>query len=163
MANEILQRKAKDERALVMTTTKAAAEELTARLQSQDIRCFWMHEGLTTDERRQRLHEIRYGDCDVIVGCNLLREGLDLPMVSLVAILNADTKGFLRDETSLIQMIGRAARHANGKAIMYANTVTGAMSRAIQLTRRRRRLQQEHNRRNGGRSATVPASHLKSA
>ena len=102
--------------------------------------------------------ELREGKSDVVVGCNLLREGLDLPEVSLVAVLDADREGFLRDATSLIQTLGRSARHVNAKAILYANTVSPAMIRAIVETRRRRRVQEEHNREHGITPATVPAA-----
>jgi excinuclease ABC subunit B len=145
LTEEIRQRAARGERTLVMTMTKSEAEDLVDQLQARGINCKWMHSDLTTPERNQLLADLREDKFDALVGCNLLREGLDLPMVSLVAILKAERKGFMRNVSSFIQMIGRAARHENGTAILYADTVTPAMARAQFETLRRRRLQKEFN------------------
>ena len=134
------------------------AEDLTEYLDRNGIKVRYIHFNVETMERMQLLRDLRLGVFDVLVGINLLREGLDLPEVSLVAILDADKEGFLRAERSLIQTIGRAARNADGKVIMYADTVTGSMERAIGETRRRRAIQDEYNRANG----IVPKTVVKS-
>lgn len=137
------------ERVLVTTLTKRLAEDLADYLTQQNIRCKWLHSELDAFERVEILRDLRAGRFDVLVGVNLLREGLDLPEVSLVAILDADKEGFLRSETSLIQTIGRAARNVNATVILYADKVTDSMQRAIEETRRRRKMQEEYNRRHG--------------
>ena len=149
LIGEIRQRVEKKERVLVTTLTKTMAEDLTEYLSSHDIKCRYMHFGIDTIERMQLLRDLRLGVFDVLIGINLLREGLDLPEVSLVAILDADKEGFLRSETSLIQTVGRAARNAEGKVIMYADTITGSMQRAIDETKRRRKKQDDYNKANG--------------
>ncbi len=149
LISEIRQRSEKGERVLVTTLTKTMAEDLTEYLSGHDIKCRYMHFGTDTLERMELLRDLRLGVFDVLIGINLLREGLDLPEVSLVAILDADKEGFLRSETSLIQTVGRAARNAEGKVIMYADTVTGSMERAITETRRRRKKQDDYNKANG--------------
>jgi excinuclease ABC subunit B len=125
------------------------AEDLADYLAKQGIRCKWIHSELDAFERVELLRDLRSGAFDVLVGINLLREGLDLPEVSLVAILDADKEGFLRSSTSLIQTIGRSARNVNAKVILYADQVTESMQRAVEETRRRRRLQEEYNRQHG--------------
>ncbi len=125
------------------------AEDLTAYLAEAGIKCRYMHHDVGTIERMEIIRDLRLGEFDVLVGINLLREGLDLPEVSLVAILDADKEGFLRSETSLIQTIGRAARNADGLVVMYADTVTRSMEAAITETNRRRTKQMEYNRRMG--------------
>ncbi len=149
LISEINLRCEKNQRVLVTTLTKKMAENLTDYLTSVGIRVRYMHSEVKTIERTEIIRDLRLGEFDVLVGINLLREGLDLPEVSLIAILDADKEGFLRSETSLIQTIGRAARNAEGKVIMYADTVTGSMSRAISETERRRKLQQEFNAAHG--------------
>ena len=149
LIGEIRMRVEKKERVLVTTLTKTMAEDLTEYLGSHDIKCRYMHFGIDTIERMQLLRDLRLGVFDVLIGINLLREGLDLPEVSLVAILDADKEGFLRSETSLIQTVGRAARNAEGKVIMYADTITGSMQRAIDETKRRRKKQDDYNKANG--------------
>jgi excinuclease ABC subunit B len=146
---EIRDREAKGERVLVTTLTKRMAEDLTDYLQQAGIRVRYMHSDIAAIERMEILRDLRLGRFDVLVGINLLREGLDLPEVSLVAILDADKEGFLRDGRSLIQTIGRAARNAGGKAIMYADRVTGSMAQCIEETNRRREAQQVYNEANG--------------
>ncbi|HEX7091773.1 MAG TPA: excinuclease ABC subunit UvrB [Longimicrobiales bacterium] len=146
---EIREREAKGERVLVTTLTKRMAEDLTDYLQQIGIRVRYMHSDIDAIERMEILRDLRLGKFDVLVGINLLREGLDLPEVSLVAILDADKEGFLRDERSLIQTIGRAARNAAGKAIMYADTITGSMARCIEETNRRREAQRRYNEEHG--------------
>ena len=145
LVSEINIRSEKNERVLVTTLTKKMAEDLTAYLENLGIRVRYMHHDIDTIERMEIIRDLRMGEFDVLVGINLLREGLDIPEVSLVAILDADKEGFLRSETSLIQTIGRAARNAEGKVIMYADEVTGSMERAISETNRRRRIQSEYN------------------
>jgi excinuclease ABC subunit B len=145
----IRQRSAAGERILVTTLTKRLAEDLAAYFSKQDIRCKWLHSELDAFERVELLRDLRQGLFDVLVGVNLLREGLDLPEVSLVAVLDADKEGFLRSETSLMQTIGRSARNVNAKVVLYADTVTGSMQRAIDETNRRRHIQQEYNREHG--------------
>ena len=149
LIKEINDRIEKKERVLVVTLTKRMAESLSDYLKGIDIRVRYMHHDIDTLERVEILHDLRIGDFDVLVGINLLREGLDLPEVSLIAILDADKEGFLRNETSLIQIIGRAARNASGKVIMYADSVTEAMEKAIIETERRRKIQTEYNELHG--------------
>ncbi len=149
LINEIKARAAKNERVLVTTLTKRLAEDLSNYFQNAGLRCKWLHSELNAIERWQILRELRQGAFDVLVGVNLLREGLDLPEVSLVAILDADKEGFLRSETSLIQTIGRSARHVNAEVILYADTMTDSMQRAIDETRRRRDLQLKYNAEHG--------------
>jgi excinuclease ABC subunit B len=139
----------RDERVLVTTLTKRMAEDLTDYYREVGVRVEYLHSDVVTLERIRILRDLRAGNFDVLIGVNLLREGLDLPEVSLVAVLDADKEGFLRSETSLIQTIGRAARHVAGKAILYADSVTGSMQRAIDETLRRRRLQGRFNREHG--------------
>ncbi len=149
LLDEIRQRAAVKERVLVTTLTKRLSEDLAAYLSEQGVACKWLHSELDAFERVELLRELREGRFDVLVGVNLLREGLDLPEVSLVAILDADKEGFLRSETSLVQTIGRSARNVNAKVILYADRVTESMRRAIDETRRRRALQEEYNREHG--------------
>jgi excinuclease ABC subunit B len=144
---EIRQRAARGERALVTTLTKKMAEDLANYMQELQIKVHYLHSEIDTLERVEILRDLRLGIYDVVVGINLLREGLDLPEVSLVAILDADKEGFLRSEGSLIQTIGRAARHLEGRVIMYADTITRSMQRAIDETNRRRKLQLAYNER----------------
>ena len=133
------------ERVLVTTLTKKMAENLTDYLKEMGIKVRYLHSDIVTLERAEIIRDLRMGVFDVLIGINLLREGLDLPEVSLVAILDADKEGFLRSDTSLIQTIGRAARNANGKVIMYADNITDSMKRAIEETKRRREIQQKYN------------------
>ena len=149
LLGEIRARTAVGQRVLATTLTKRMAEDLTDYLKEIDVKVNYLHSDIQTMERSQILRELRQGKYDVVVGINLLREGLDLPEVSLVAILDADKEGFLRSETSLIQTIGRAARHVNGQVVMYADRVTGSMQRAIDETNRRRALQIQYNEANG--------------
>jgi excinuclease ABC subunit B len=149
LIGEIRQRAERKERVLVTTLTKRLAEDLTQYLQKENVRCQWLHSELNAFERVQVLRELREGQFDVVVGVNLLREGLDLPEVSLVAILDADKEGFLRSETSLVQTIGRTARNVNAEVILYADQVTASMQRAIDETQRRRQLQLEYNQLHG--------------
>ncbi len=142
-------RAAAGERVLVTTLTKKMAEDLTDYLAQHGVKVRYMHYDIDTMERMEIVRDLRLGEFDVLVGINLLREGLDIPEVSLVAILDADKEGFLRSETSLVQTIGRAARHVNGQVIMYANTVTPSMERAITETARRRAIQQQYNEEHG--------------
>jgi excinuclease ABC subunit B len=146
LLDEIRRRAAVGERVLVTTLTKRLAEDLSDYFSKQDVRCKWLHSELDAFERVELLRDLRLGQFDVLVGVNLLREGLDLPEVSLVAILDADKEGFLRSETSLMQTIGRSARNVNAKVLLYADKVTDSMQRAIEETRRRRALQEEYNR-----------------
>jgi excinuclease ABC subunit B len=139
----------KGDRVLVTTLTKKMAEDLTDYLLEQGLRVRYLHSNIDTIQRIEILRGLRLGDFDVLVGINLLREGLDLPEVSLVAILDADKEGFLRSETSLIQMIGRAARNVEGQVVMYADRVTASMERAIGETQRRRALQIAYNTEHG--------------
>lgn len=149
LLSEINIRAGKNERVLVTTLTKKMAEDLTAFLKGMDVRVRYLHHDIDTIERMEIIRDLRMGEFDVLVGINLLREGLDIPEVSLVAILDADKEGFLRSESSLIQTIGRAARNAEGKVIMYADSVTGSMERAITETNRRRELQMACNEEHG--------------
>lgn len=158
LMDEIKARIAKNQRTLVTTLTKKMAEDLSAYLTGAGIRCRYMHHDIGAIERMEIIRDLRLGEFDVLVGINLLREGLDLPEVSLVAILDADKEGFLRSETSLIQTIGRAARNAEGLVIMYADTETPSMKAAITETERRRKKQDEYNKAHG----IVPQTIIKS-
>jgi excinuclease ABC subunit B len=149
LLHEIRQRAERDERVLVTTLTKKMAEDLTDYLLDQGVRVRYLHSEVDTLRRVELLRELRLGEFDVLVGINLLREGLDLPEVSLVAILDADKEGFLRSSTSLIQTIGRAARNVSGQVVMYADTVTPSMARALDETNRRREKQLTYNAANG--------------
>ncbi len=149
LIGEIQERTARDERVLVTTLTKKMAESLTDYLKTAGIRVRYMHHDIDTIERMEIIRDLRLGEFDVLVGINLLREGLDLPEVSLVAILDADKEGFLRSETSLIQTIGRAARNADGVVVLYADTITPSMRRAIDETERRREKQDAFNKAHG--------------
>jgi excinuclease ABC subunit B len=149
LIEEIRKRTENDQRVLVTTLTKKMAEDLTDYLIEMGLRVRYLHSEVDTVQRIQILRDLRLGEFDVLVGINLLREGLDLPEVSLVAILDADKEGFLRSETSLIQTIGRAARNVDGTVIMYADEITDSMRRAVSETERRRRIQVEHNREHG--------------
>ncbi|MBI3361605.1 MAG: excinuclease ABC subunit UvrB [Chloroflexi bacterium] len=157
LVGEIRQRVERGERVLVTTLTKRMAEDLSDYLMELGVKVHYLHSEVETLERVEILRDLRLGVFDVVVGINLLREGLDLPEVSLVAILDADKEGFLRSDTSLIQTIGRAARHVNGQVLMYADKMTDSMKRAIDETERRRKIQVEHNRKHG----IVPASIVK--
>ena len=137
------------ERVLVTTLTKKMAEDLTSYLQSLDIKVNYMHSDIKALERLEIIRNLRLGEFDVLVGINLLREGLDIPEVSLVAILDADKEGFLRSERSLIQTIGRAARNTDGTVIMYADELTDSMEKAISETNRRRHIQEQYNLEHG--------------
>jgi len=145
LLQEIEKRVARHERVLVTTLTKRLAEDLSSYIREKKFRCQYLHSEIITLERVEILRQLRQGEFDVLVGVNLLREGLDLPEVSLVAIMDADKEGFLRSETSLIQTIGRTARNVNAEVILYADTVTGSMNRAINETSRRRQTQQQYN------------------
>ena len=158
LIGEINQRTQRSERVLVTTLTKRMAEDLTAYLQNAGIKVRYMHHDIDTIERMEIIRDLRLGTFDVLVGINLLREGLDLPEVSLVAILDADKEGFLRSETSLIQTIGRAARNADGMVVMYADTITPSMRRAMDETERRREKQDAFNKAHG----IVPRTVIKS-
>ncbi len=146
---EIKLRTTANERVLVTTLTKKMAENLTDYLKEAGIRVRYLHSDIATMERAEIIHDLRAGEFDVLVGINLLREGLDMPEVSLIAILDADKEGFLRSDTSLIQTIGRAARNANGHVIMYADNITDSMRRAMDETRRRRNVQEKYNTEHG--------------
>ncbi|WP_436936056.1 excinuclease ABC subunit UvrB [Halovenus marina] len=152
---ERLQALPDEERALVTTLTKRMAEDLTEYLAEAGVDVEYMHDETDTLERHELIRQLRLGELDVIVGINLLREGLDIPEVSLVAILDADQEGFLRSETTLIQTMGRAARNVNGTVVLYADEVSGAMESAIEETRRRRQIQQEYNETHGHEPATI--------
>ncbi|MBE6966467.1 MAG: excinuclease ABC subunit UvrB [Ruminococcaceae bacterium] len=149
LIGEINARVERRERVLVTTLTKKMAEDLTAYLENVGIKVKYLHHNVETIERMEIIRDLRLGTFDVLVGINLLREGLDIPEVSLVAILDADKEGFLRSETSLIQTMGRAARNDHGKVIMYADNMTGSMQRAIDETMRRRKIQSEYNEKHG--------------
>ncbi len=149
LLSEIHLREEKHERVLVTTLTKKMAENLTTFLETMGVRVRYLHHDIDTIERMEIIRDLRLGEFDVLVGINLLREGLDIPEVSLVAILDADKEGFLRSETSMVQTIGRAARNAHGQVIMYADTVTGSMERAIRETERRRAIQMAYNEEHG--------------
>ncbi len=158
LIEQIRQRVEKQERVLVTTLTKKMAEDLTAYLKGLDIRVRYMHSDIKALERMEIIRDLRIGEFDVLVGINLLREGLDIPEVSLVAILDADKEGFLRSERSLIQTIGRAARNTEGKVIMYADELTESMEKAISETNRRRRIQTEYNEAHGIKPQTIKKS-----
>jgi len=145
LIEEIKKRAAQNERVLVTTLTKRLAEELSRYFNEEGLKCQWLHSELDAIERVEILRELREGKFDVLVGVNLLREGLDLPEVSLVAIMDADKEGFLRSETSLVQTIGRSARNVNAEVILYADKMTNSMQRAIDETNRRRKIQEEYN------------------
>ncbi|MBQ2925354.1 MAG: UvrB/UvrC motif-containing protein, partial [Ruminiclostridium sp.] len=149
LVEEIRTRAEKNERVLVSTRTKRMAEDLTNHFRGVGIRVRYMHSDVAALERMEIIRDLRLGEFDVLVGINLLREGLDLPEVSLVAILDADKEGFLRSETSLIQTIGRAARNAEGQVILYADTITPSMRAAMDETQRRREIQDAYNQANG--------------
>lgn len=148
----------KGDRVLVTTLTKKMAEDLTAYLREAGIRVRYMHSDVKALERLEIIRDLRIGEFDVLVGINLLREGLDIPEVSLVAILDADKEGFLRSERSLIQTIGRAARNTDGKVIMYADELTESMEKAISETNRRRSIQEEYNQKHGITPQTIRKS-----
>jgi excinuclease ABC subunit B len=149
LLHEIRQRVERKERVLVTTLTKRMAEDLAEYYAEVNVKCRYLHSEIETLERVKILRDLRRGEFDVLIGINLLREGLDLPEVSLVAILDADKEGFLRSSGSLIQTIGRCARNLNGRAILYADTVTDSMKRAIDETERRRAIQRAYNEANG--------------
>ncbi|MGP1575503.1 excinuclease ABC subunit UvrB [Selenomonas sp.] len=155
LLSEIRIRAKKDERVLVTTLTKKMAENLTDYLKDMQVRVRYLHSDIATFERAEIIHDLRAGKFDVLVGINLLREGLDMPEVSLVAILDADKEGFLRSDTSLIQTIGRAARNAGGRVILYADRITDSMKRAMDETERRRTVQQAYNKAHGVTPKTI--------
>src|SRR5690625_2865403 len=155
LMSEIRQRVGMGDRVLVTTLTKRMAESLTEYLAEHDVRVRYLHSDIDTVERTEIIRDLRLGEFDVLVGINLLREGLDMPEVSLVAIFDADKEGFLRSEGSLIQTIGRAARNVNGKAILYADRMTGSMERAIDETNRRRAKQIAFNEQHGIEPQTI--------
>jgi excinuclease ABC subunit B len=149
LLSEIYKRVEKKERVLVTTLTKRMSEDLTDYLNDHDVKVRYLHSDIDTVERMEIIRDLRKGVFDVLVGINLLREGLDMPEVSLVAILDADKEGFLRSARSLIQTIGRAARHLNGKAILYGDVITKSMKKAIEETERRRSIQEAYNEKHG--------------
>jgi excinuclease ABC subunit B len=149
LISEIHVRSARKERVLVTTLTRKMAEDLTGYLKNAGIRVRYMHSDVETIERMEIIRDLRLGEFDVLVGINLLREGLDLPEVSLVAVLDADKEGFLRSETSLVQTIGRAARNAGGRVVLYADTITPSMRAAMEETERRRTIQNAYNEAHG--------------
>ncbi|WP_456464576.1 excinuclease ABC subunit UvrB [Persephonella sp.] len=155
LINEIWNIKERGERAIVITLTKKMAENLSDYLEEREIKAIYLHSEIDTIERVKIIKDLREGKYDVIVGVNLLREGIDMPEVSLVAVLDADKQGFLRSTTALIQIIGRAARNIHGKAILYADSITPAMEKAIEETNRRRKIQQEYNEKHGITPKTV--------
>jgi len=147
--SEINIRVPKNERVIILTLTKRMSEDLTEYLNEHGVRVRYLHSDIDTVERVEIIRDLRLGVFDVIVGINLLREGLDMPEVSLIAILDADKEGFLRSERSMIQSIGRAARNVEGKAILYADKITGSMQRAIDITEKRRDIQKAYNKKHG--------------
>jgi excinuclease ABC subunit B len=149
LMNELQTRIKKNERVLITTLTKRSAEDLTDYLKEAEIKVRYLHSDIETMERIEILRQLRLGDIDVVVGINLLREGLDLPEVSLVAILDADKEGFLRSRDALIQTIGRCARHVEGRVVMYADRMTDSMKGAISETERRRKIQKDYNEKHG--------------
>ena len=155
LVSEINERVERKQRVLITTLTKKMAEDLTEYLENLGIKVRYMHYDIDTIERMEIIRDLRLGEFDVLVGINLLREGLDIPEVSLVAILDADKEGFLRSETSLVQTVGRAARNAEGEVIMYADSVTPSMERAIKETERRRNIQQKYNEEHGITPTTI--------
>ena len=158
LIEQIRERTERNERVLVTTLTKKMAEDLTDYLKNVDIKVNYMHSDIKALERMEIIRNLRLGEFDVLVGINLLREGLDIPEVSLVAILDADKEGFLRSERSLIQTIGRAARNTNGKVIMYADELTESMEKAISETNRRREIQMKYNEEHGITPQTINKS-----
>lgn len=155
LVDEIRSRTQRKERILVITLTKRLAEDLDDFFREKGVSSRWLHSETKTLERPKILKELREGEIDVLVGINLLREGLDLPEVSLVAILDADKEGFLRSETTLIQTMGRAARHLGGQVILYADKTTGSMARALKEITRRRKIQLDYNKKHGIQPQTV--------
>ena len=155
LMEQIRQRVSKHQRILVTTLTKRLAEDLTEYLQEAGVKVQYLHSEIGTFERLEILRDLRLGKYDVVVGINLLREGLDLPEVSLIAILDADKEGFLRNDISLIQTMGRAARHQDGHVIMYADRMTGSMKTAIQETERRRKTQEKYNQKHNIQPKTI--------
>jgi len=149
LINEVQQRVKAHERVLITTLTKRMSEELTEYLKEINIKVQYLHSDVETFERLEILRDLRLGKFDVLVGINLLREGLDLPEVSLIIILDADKEGYLRSETALIQTMGRAARHIHGHIILYADKITGSMQRALAETARRRKIQASYNKKHG--------------
>jgi excinuclease ABC subunit B len=155
LLGEIQSRVAKGERVLVTTLTKRMAEDLTSYYANLGLKVKYLHSDVQTLERTEIIRDLRLGKFDVLIGINLLREGLDLPEVSLVTILDADKEGFLRSETSLIQTFGRAARNIAGRVVLYADFVTESMKKALEETNRRRKIQEAYNRKNGITPETV--------
>jgi len=155
LVGEIRARADKDQRVLITTLTKKMAEDLTDYLLELGVKVRYMHSDIDTIQRVEILRNLRLGEFDVLIGINLLREGLDLPEVTLVAILDADKEGFLRSETSIIQTVGRTARNANGRVILYADKITESMRRAMDETTRRRKTQMEYNRAHGITPTTI--------
>jgi excinuclease ABC subunit B len=149
-----------DERVIITTLTKRMAEELAKYLSKAGVRCRYIHSDVETIERIEILHDLRKGLFDVLIGVNLLREGIDLPEVSFLAILDADKEGFLRSERSLTQIVGRVARNVNGKVVMYADNMTGSMERTMKETLRRRKKQIEYNFYHGITPETIKKSHV---